>query len=61
LLDLFDHVYVEQTPYLIEQKAAYAEYVATFEDASPEPSEGLREALPASAGQAEPASWGGVH
>jgi 2-oxoisovalerate dehydrogenase E1 component subunit alpha len=53
LLDLFDHVYVEQTPYLTEQKAAYAEYVATFEDISPEPVEGLR--------QAQPAFPGGVH
>jgi len=61
LLDLFDHVYAEQTRYLTEQKAAYAEYVATFEDMSPEPSEGLEEAQPASAGQPQAGSWGGVH
>ena len=29
---LFDAVYAEQTPYLAEQQAAYAEYLATFED-----------------------------
>jgi len=34
-------------------QAAYAEYVATFEDISPEPVEGLR--------QAQPAFPGGVH
>ena len=31
---LFDWVYAEQTPYLAEQQAAYAEYLATFEDAA---------------------------
>jgi 2-oxoisovalerate dehydrogenase E1 component alpha subunit len=31
LLDGFDHVYAEQTPYLAEQKAAYAAYLDTFE------------------------------
>jgi 2-oxoisovalerate dehydrogenase E1 component alpha subunit len=61
LVDLFDHVYAEQTPDLIAQQAEHAEYVASFEDASPEPSERLRQAEPASTGQAHPASWGGVH
>jgi 2-oxoisovalerate dehydrogenase E1 component alpha subunit len=59
LLDLFDHVYAEQTPYLAEQKAKYAEYLATFEEAGPEP--GPRQAQPASNGQPEPAYGGGVH
>jgi pyruvate dehydrogenase E1 component alpha subunit len=53
LLDLFDHVYAEQTSYLVEQKAAYAEYVATFDEMSSEPVEEPR--------QAQPASSGGVH
>jgi len=53
ILDLFDHVYAEQTPYLAEQQAAYAEYLATFEGMSPEPVEGLR--------QAQLAFPGGVH
>jgi pyruvate dehydrogenase E1 component alpha subunit len=53
LLDLFDHVYAEQTPYLTEQQATYAEYLATFEDTSPEPDGRFR--------QAEPAYPGGVH
>jgi 2-oxoisovalerate dehydrogenase E1 component alpha subunit len=53
LLDLFDHVYAEQTPYLLDQKTQYAEYLATFEDVGPEPSDGR--------GQAEPAFSGGVH
>jgi 2-oxoisovalerate dehydrogenase E1 component alpha subunit len=53
LLDLFDHVYAEQTPYLTEQKATYGEYLATFEDMGPEPVEGRR--------HAEPAFPGGVH
>jgi 2-oxoisovalerate dehydrogenase E1 component alpha subunit len=53
LLDLFDHVYAEQTPYLAEQKSKYAEYLATFEDAGPEAVEGSR--------QPQPAYGGGVH
>jgi 2-oxoisovalerate dehydrogenase E1 component alpha subunit len=53
LLDLFDHVYAEQTSYLVEQKAAYAEYVATFDEMSSEPVEETR--------QAQPTSSGGVH
>jgi 2-oxoisovalerate dehydrogenase E1 component alpha subunit len=53
LLDLFDHVYAEQTPYLLDQKTQYAEYLATFEDVGPEPSDGR--------GQAEPVLSGGVH
>ena len=61
LLDLFDHVYAEQTPYLVEQKAEHAEYMATFEDVKPESGEGLRQAQPAATGPAQPASWGGVH
>jgi 2-oxoisovalerate dehydrogenase E1 component alpha subunit len=31
--DLFDQVYAEQTPYLVEQQARYDDYVATFEEA----------------------------
>jgi 2-oxoisovalerate dehydrogenase E1 component alpha subunit len=57
ILDLFDHVYAEQTPYLIEQQARYAEYVASFEDVSQEP--GLRQDQPG--GQPQPAFPGGVH
>jgi 2-oxoisovalerate dehydrogenase E1 component alpha subunit len=53
LLDLFDHVYAEQTPYLAEQKSKYAEYLATFEDAGPEAVEGSR--------QPQSAYGGGVH
>jgi hypothetical protein len=34
-LEFFDYVYAEQTPHLEEQKANYAEYLATFEDAQP--------------------------
>jgi pyruvate dehydrogenase E1 component alpha subunit len=33
LVDAFDQVYAEQTPYLAEQQAAYAAYLDTFEDA----------------------------
>jgi pyruvate dehydrogenase E1 component alpha subunit len=61
LLDLFDHVYAEQTPYLVAQKAEHAEYMATFEDAKPSSGEGLGQAQPAATGPAQPASWGGVH
>ena len=61
MLDFFDHVYAEQTPHLMEQKANYAEYLATFEDASQEPADGLRQAQPASGGQPQPAYPGGVH
>ncbi len=32
LLDVFDHVYAEQTPNLIEQRGAYASYLASFVD-----------------------------
>ncbi|QDP98486.1 pyruvate dehydrogenase (acetyl-transferring) E1 component subunit alpha [Microlunatus elymi] len=32
LVDAFDHVYAEQTPYLEEQKANYAAYLDTFTD-----------------------------
>src|SRR3954468_15778013 len=35
ILDLFDYVYAEQIPYLAEQKARYADYLATFEDDHP--------------------------
>jgi 2-oxoisovalerate dehydrogenase E1 component alpha subunit len=59
LLDLFDHVYAEQTPYLAEQKSKYAEYLATFEDTGPEA--GLGQAQPASSGQPQPVYGGGVH
>ncbi|HEX3205549.1 MAG TPA: thiamine pyrophosphate-dependent enzyme, partial [Propionibacteriaceae bacterium] len=50
MLDFFDYVYVEQTPYLAEQKANFAEYLATFESAD------TAEELP----QVEPAYGGGV-
>jgi len=50
ILDCFDYVYAEQTSYLVEQKASFAEYLATFEGT--ESAEGLR--------QAEPAYGGGV-
>jgi 2-oxoisovalerate dehydrogenase E1 component alpha subunit len=33
LVDAFDQVYAEQTPHLVEQQAAYADYLATFADA----------------------------
>jgi len=33
LVDAFDWVYAEQTPYLAEQQARYADYVASFADA----------------------------
>jgi len=61
LLDLFDHVYAEQTPLLVAQKAEHADYMASFEDVSPEPPKELRQAQPALTGQAQPASGGGVH
>jgi pyruvate dehydrogenase E1 component alpha subunit len=61
LLDLFDYVYAEQTPLLVAQKAEHADYMASFEDVSPEPPKGLRQAQPALTGQAQPASGGGVH
>jgi len=32
LIDAFDQVYAEQTPYLVEQQAAYAAYLDTFEE-----------------------------
>ncbi|HET9303091.1 MAG TPA: thiamine pyrophosphate-dependent enzyme, partial [Propionibacteriaceae bacterium] len=48
MLEFFDYVYAEQTPHLEEQKANYAEYLATFEGA--EPSEEHREAEPAYGG-----------
>jgi 2-oxoisovalerate dehydrogenase E1 component alpha subunit len=57
ILDLFDYVYAEQTPYLIEQKERYAEYVASFEDVSQDA--GLRQAQ--RDGQPQPAFPGGVH
>src|SRR5512132_3042059 len=53
MLDFFDYVYAEQTPYLEEQKASYAEYLATFEDVTAESPERSR--------QAQPALSGGVH
>ena len=31
LTDFFDQVYVEQTPQLVEQKAQFAAYAASFE------------------------------
>jgi len=58
LLDLFDLVYAEQTPYLEEQRARYAEYLATFEDGSAEPQ--VRRAEAASAAPVQSA-FGGVH
>jgi 2-oxoisovalerate dehydrogenase E1 component alpha subunit len=53
ILDLFDHVYAEQIPYLAEQKERYADYLATFEDDRSESAEAL--------GEVEPAFHGGVH
>jgi pyruvate dehydrogenase E1 component alpha subunit len=50
LLDLFDHVYAEQTPDLAEQKSRYAEYLESFDAAVPEPVEGHRQAEPAYGG-----------
>jgi pyruvate dehydrogenase E1 component alpha subunit len=50
ILDCFDYVYAEQTPYLAEQKANFAEYLTTFEGA--DSADELR--------QAEPAYGGGV-
>lgn len=35
LVEAFDHVYVTQTPHLAEQQAAYAEYLASFEEPVP--------------------------
>jgi hypothetical protein len=48
LLEFFDYVYAEQVPHLEEQKATYADYLATFEDA--EPIEGLQRPQPSYAG-----------
>ena len=61
MLDFFDYVYAEQTPYLEEQKANYAEYLATFEDVTSEVADGLRQAQPTSGGQLQAAYPGGVH
>jgi hypothetical protein len=49
MLDFFDWVYAEQTTHLAEQKAHYAEYLATFEGTEPVDER-----------QAEPAYGGGV-
>jgi len=46
MLDFFDCVYAEQTPYLEEQKASYAEYLATFEDVTAGSPERSRQARP---------------
>ena len=35
LVELFDNVYAEQTPHLVEQQAAYADYLGTFEPSVP--------------------------
>jgi 2-oxoisovalerate dehydrogenase E1 component alpha subunit len=32
MLNLFDHVYAEQTPYLVDQQSRYADYLESFED-----------------------------
>jgi 2-oxoisovalerate dehydrogenase E1 component alpha subunit len=50
LLDLFDHVYADQTSDLAEQKSRYAEYLESFDDSVPEPDEGHRQAEPAYGG-----------
>ncbi len=42
MVELFDAVYAEQTPYLAEQQSAYAEYLSSFEDSAPELVEGRR-------------------
>jgi 2-oxoisovalerate dehydrogenase E1 component alpha subunit len=34
ILDTFDQVYVEQSPELVEQQAALADYLASFEEAA---------------------------
>jgi 2-oxoisovalerate dehydrogenase E1 component alpha subunit len=34
MVDMFDNVYAHQTPLLVEQQAAYSEYVATFEESA---------------------------
>jgi pyruvate dehydrogenase E1 component alpha subunit len=47
MLDFFDYVYAEQTRYLEEQKANYAEYLATFENVTAESPERSRQAQPA--------------
>src|SRR3954453_23139716 len=39
ILDVFDHVYAEQTDELARQKAGYADYLSTFDDSSVEPVE----------------------
>jgi pyruvate dehydrogenase E1 component alpha subunit len=51
MLDMFDYVYAEQTPFLADQKDRYADYLESFGPPDPEPVEG-REAQPA---------YGGVH
>jgi pyruvate dehydrogenase E1 component alpha subunit len=61
MLDFFDWVYAEQTTHLAEQKAHYAEYLATFEDVSQAPVDGLAPAQSASGRQPQPAYPGGVH
>ena len=47
MLDFFDYVYAEQTPHLEEQKAKYAEYLATFEDVTAESPDRSRQTQPA--------------
>jgi hypothetical protein len=61
MLDFFDWVYAEQTTHLAEQKTHYAEYLATFEDVSQAPVDGLAPAQSASGRQPQPAYPGGVH
>ena len=50
LLDLFDHVYAEQTPDLAEQKSRYAEYLESFDDSVSEPNGGHQQIEPAYGG-----------
>jgi pyruvate dehydrogenase E1 component alpha subunit len=52
MLDFFDYVYAEQTQHLEEQKANYAEYLATFEDVTAESPDRSRQVQPAIPGGA---------
>ncbi|GAB3916631.1 pyruvate dehydrogenase E1 component subunit alpha [Microlunatus endophyticus] len=42
LVDAFDQVYAEQTPYLVEQQATYTAYLNSFEVDGPESGDGVR-------------------
>jgi pyruvate dehydrogenase E1 component alpha subunit len=51
MLDMFDYVYAEQTPFLADQKARYADYLESFGPPDPQPVEGREAQL----------AYGGVH